>query len=155
MVGKYVDLVDAYKSLNEALDHAGLQTDTRVQIDYIDAEEIEAQGVGLLSHLDAILVPGGFGDRGIQGKIEAVRYAREQGIPFLGICLGMHMALIEYARNVCHLEGAHSTEMQSDTPHPIIALITGGRPQMARLSSVPRSRIWVAPCDWVRSSVGW
>ena len=124
MVGKYVDLVDAYKSLNEALDHAGLQTDTRVEIDYIDAEEIEAQGVGLLSHLDAILVPGGFGDRGIQGKIEAVRYAREQGIPFLGICLGMHMALIEYARNVCHLEGAHSTEMQSDTPHPIIALIT-------------------------------
>ena len=124
MVGKYVDLVDAYKSLNEALDHAGLQTDTRVEIDYIDAEEIEAQGVGLLSHLDAILVPGGFGDRGIQGKIEAVRYAREQGIPFLGICLGMHMALIEYARNACHLEGAHSTEMQSDTPHPIIALIT-------------------------------
>ncbi|GIR82471.1 MAG: hypothetical protein CM15mP84_02190 [Cellvibrionales bacterium] len=100
MVGKYVDLVDAYKSLNEALDHAGLQTDTRVEIDYIDAEEIEAQGVGLLSHLDAILVPGGFGDRGIQGKIDSVRYAREQGIPFLGICLGMHMALIEYARNV-------------------------------------------------------
>ena len=103
MVGKYVDLVDAYKSLNEALDHAGLQTDTQVEIDYIDAEEIEAQGVGLLSHLDAILVPGGFGDRGIQGKIDSVRYAREQGIPFLGICLGMHMALIEYARNVCHL----------------------------------------------------
>ena len=124
MVGKYVDLVDAYKSLNEALDHAGLQTDTRVEIDYIDAEEIEVQGVGLLSHLDAVLVPGGFGDRGIQGKIDSVRYAREQGIPFLGICLGMHMAMIEYARNVCHLEGAHSTEMQSDTPHPIIALIT-------------------------------
>ena len=124
MVGKYVDLVDAYKSLNEALDHAGLQTDTRVEIEYIDAEEIEVQGVGSLSQLDAILVPGGFGDRGIQGKIEAVRYAREQGIPFLGICLGMHMALIEYARNVCHLDGAHSTEMQSDTPHPIIALIT-------------------------------
>ena len=124
MVGKYVDLVDAYKSLNEALDHAGLQTDTRVKIDYIDAEEIESQGVGLLSQLDAILVPGGFGDRGIQGKIEAVRYAREQGIPFLGICLGMHMALIEYARNVCNLKGAHSTEMQADTSHPIIALIT-------------------------------
>ena len=124
MVGKYVDLVDAYKSLNEALDHAGLQTDTRVEIDYIDAEEIESQGVGLLSQLDAILVPGGFGDRGIQGKIEAVRYAREQGIPFLGICLGMHMALIEYARNVCNLKGAHSTEMQADTSHPIIALIT-------------------------------
>ncbi|MBT6351762.1 MAG: CTP synthase [Halieaceae bacterium] len=124
MVGKYVDLVDAYKSLNEALDHAGLQTDTRVQISYIDAEEIEAKGVGLLRELDAILVPGGFGDRGIQGKIDAVRFAREQGIPFLGICLGMHMALIEYARHVCGLEGAHSTEMQADTPHPIIALIT-------------------------------
>ena len=124
MVGKYVDLVDAYKSLNEALDHAGLQTDTRVQISYIDAEEIEAKGVGLLKELDAILVPGGFGDRGIQGKIDAVRFAREQGIPFLGICLGMHMALIEYARHVCGLEGAHSTEMQADTPHTIIALIT-------------------------------
>ena len=124
MVGKYVDLVDAYKSLNEALDHAGLQTDTRVQISYIDAEEIEAKGVGLLKELDAILVPGGFGDRGIQGKIDAVRFAREQGVPFLGICLGMHMALIEYARHVCGLEGAHSTEMQADTPHPIIALIT-------------------------------
>lgn len=124
MVGKYVDLADAYKSLNEALDHAGLQTDTRVQISYIDAEEIEAKGVGLLKELDAILVPGGFGDRGIQGKIDAVRFAREQGIPFLGICLGMHMALIEYARHVCGLEGAHSTEMQADTPHPIIALIT-------------------------------
>ena len=89
MVGKYVDLVDAYKSLNEALDHAGLQTDTRVEIDYIDAEEIEAQGVGLLSHLDAILVPGGFGDRGILGKIEAVRYAREQAFPslvFVWVC---------------------------------------------------------------------
>ncbi|MAC35902.1 MAG: CTP synthetase [Halieaceae bacterium] len=124
MVGKYVDLVDAYKSLNEALDHAGLQTDTRVQISYIDAEDIEAKGVGMLKELDAILVPGGFGDRGIQGKIDAVRFAREQGIPFLGICLGMHMALIEYARHVCGLEGAHSTEMQADTPHPIIALIT-------------------------------
>jgi CTP synthase len=124
MVGKYVDLVDAYKSLNEALDHAGLQTDTRVDISYIDAEEIESKGVRLLAELDAILVPGGFGDRGIQGKIDAVRFAREQGIPFLGICLGMHMALIEYARHVCDLQGAHSTEMQPDTPHPIVALIT-------------------------------
>jgi len=124
MVGKYVDLVDAYKSLNEALHHAGLQADTRVQIAYIDAEEIESKGVGLLDELDAILVPGGFGDRGIQGKIDAVRFARERGIPFLGICLGMHMALIEYARHVCDLQGAHSTEMQADTPHPIIALIT-------------------------------
>jgi CTP synthase len=124
MVGKYVDLADAYKSLNEALSHAGLQTLAGVDIEYIDAEDIEREGVGLLSHLDAILVPGGFGDRGVSGKIEAVRYARENGVPFLGICLGMHVAMIEYARNVCGLKGAHSTEMQSDTPHPIIALIT-------------------------------
>jgi len=124
MVGKYVDLVDAYKSLNEALGHAGLQTLTKVDIEYIDAEDIETQGTGLLEHLDAILVPGGFGDRGVDGKIEAVRYARENGVPFLGICLGMHMAMIEYARNVCGLSGAHSTEMEPSTPHPIVALIT-------------------------------
>ncbi|EED34686.1 CTP synthase [Luminiphilus syltensis NOR5-1B] len=124
MVGKYVDLVDAYKSLNEALGHAGLQTLSRVEIDYIDAEEIERHGTTLLEHLDGILVPGGFGDRGVDGKIAAVRYARENGVPFLGICLGMHVALIEYARDVCGLEGAHSTEMCPDTPHPIVALIT-------------------------------
>jgi CTP synthase len=124
MVGKYVDLADAYKSLNEALSHAGLQTLAKVEIDYIDAEDIERDGVQMLEHLDAILVPGGFGDRGVDGKIAAVRYAREKGVPFLGICLGMHVAMIEYARDVCGLEGAHSTEMQPDTPHPIIALIT-------------------------------
>ena len=124
MVGKYVDLADAYKSLNEALDHAGLQTLAKVEIEYIDSEELESQGIGLLAHLDAILVPGGFGDRGIEGKIAAVRYARENGVPFLGICLGMHMAMIEYGRNVCGLEGAHSSEMVRDTPHPVVALIT-------------------------------
>jgi CTP synthase len=124
MVGKYVDLQDAYKSLNEALGHAGLQTLTDVKIKYIDAEEIERDGTGVLDDVDAILVPGGFGDRGIEGKISAVRFAREHGVPYLGICLGMHMAMIEYARNVCGLEGAHSTEMDSSTPHPIIALIT-------------------------------
>jgi CTP synthase len=124
MVGKYVDLADAYKSLNEALDHAGLQTLAKVEIEYIDSEELESQGNGLLAHLDAILVPGGFGDRGIEGKIAAVRYARENGVPFLGICLGMHMAMIEYGRNVCGLEGAHSSEMVRDTPHPVVALIT-------------------------------
>ncbi len=124
MVGKYMDLLDAYKSLNEALGHAGLQTGTDVQIDHIDAEDIERDGTGVLEGVNAILVPGGFGDRGIEGKITAVRYAREHNIPYLGICLGLHMALIEYARNVCGLEGAHSTEMQADTPHPVIALIT-------------------------------
>jgi CTP synthase len=124
MVGKYVDLADAYKSLNEALDHAGLQTLAKVQIEYIDAEDIESGGTALLEHLDAILVPGGFGDRGIDGKIQAVKYARENGVPFLGICLGMHMAMIEYARHVCGLENAHSSEMEPATPHPVVALIT-------------------------------
>ena len=124
MVGKYVDLLDAYKSLNEALKHAGLQNLTRVKVDYIDAEEIERNGTGMLDGVDAILVPGGFGDRGVEGKITAVRYARENRIPFLGICLGMHVALVEYARNVCGLTGADSTEMNPATPHPIVALIT-------------------------------
>ena len=124
MVGKYVDLLDAYKSLNEALKHAGLKNLTRVKVEYIDAEEIERKGTGLLAGVDAILVPGGFGDRGVEGKITAVRYARENRIPFLGICLGMHVALVEYARNVCGLEGADSTEMNPSTPHPIVALIT-------------------------------
>jgi CTP synthase len=124
MVGKYVDLLDAYKSLNEALKHAGLQTHTKVIIEHIDAEDIERDGTGALEGMDAILVPGGFGDRGVEGKISAVRYARENSIPFLGICLGMHVALVEYARNVCGLEGADSTEMNRSTPYPIIALIT-------------------------------
>jgi CTP synthase len=124
MVGKYMDLLDAYKSLNESLAHAGLQTLTNVKVDYIDAEDIERDGTGVLKGVDAILVPGGFGDRGFEGKITAARFARENNIPYLGICLGMHVALVEYARNVCHLEGAHSTEMDSATPHPIVGLIT-------------------------------
>jgi CTP synthase len=124
MVGKYVDLQDAYKSLNEALGHAGLQTLTDVKIEYFDAEDIERNGTAALEGVNAILVPGGFGDRGVEGKITAVRYARENNIPFLGICLGMHVALVEYARNVCGLEGADSTEMNPSTPHPIVALIT-------------------------------
>jgi CTP synthase len=124
MVGKYTDLLDAYKSLNEALKHAGLQAYADVSVDYIDAEDIERDGTGVLEQVDAILVPGGFGDRGVEGKITAVRYARENNIPFLGICLGMHVALIEYARNVCGLAGAHSSEMEPGTPHPVIALIT-------------------------------
>ncbi|MEM0954724.1 MAG: CTP synthase [Pseudomonadota bacterium] len=124
MVGKYMDLLDAYKSLNEALKHAGIQTLSRVNIQHIDAEQIEAEGTGLLEDADAILVPGGFGERGIEGKISAVRYARENGVPYLGICLGMHVAMVEYARNVANLADAHSTEMVADTPHPVIALIT-------------------------------
>jgi CTP synthase len=124
MVGKYVELQDAYKSLNESLKHAGIQTFARVNIQHIDAEKIEEEGTAALSNVDAILVPGGFGERGIEGKIIAAQYARENAIPYLGICLGMHVAMIEYARNVAGLEGAHSTEMQRDCAHPVIALIT-------------------------------
>lgn len=124
MVGKYVDLTDAYKSLNEALLHAGIHTHTRVNIHYLDSERIEREGVGCLERMDAILVPGGFGERGIEGKIAAVRHAREHRIPYLGICLGMQVAVIEFARHVAGLADAHSTEFRKDTAYPVIALIT-------------------------------
>ncbi len=124
MVGKYVDLADAYKSLNEALVHAGLHTATRVKIRYIDSEQVESQGARVLQGADAILVPGGFGERGVEGKIAAARHARENKIPYLGICLGMQVACIEFARNVCGLKDAHSTEFAPKSPHPVIAMIT-------------------------------
>lgn len=124
MVGKYVNHTDAYKSLTEALMHAGIPTRTQVEIRYVDSEEVEDKGLTALQGVDAILVPGGFGERGIEGKIAAVRHARQQRIPYLGICLGMQVAVIEFARNVARLEGAHSTEFLRTTPHPVIALIT-------------------------------
>ncbi len=124
MVGKYMDLTEAYKSLSESLIHAGLHTRTKVKIRYIDSEDIERNGTGVLEDVDAILVPGGFGERGVEGKIRTVQYARENGVPYLGICLGMQVAVIEFARHVAGLEGAHSTEFDPDTPHPVIALIT-------------------------------
>jgi len=124
MVGKYVDLTESYKSLSEALIHAGIVTRTKVRIVYVDSEEIEQSGPGMLAGMDAILVPGGFGERGVEGKIEAVRYARENGIPYLGICLGMQVAVIEFARHVAGLSGAHSTEFRRDAADPVIALIT-------------------------------
>jgi CTP synthase len=124
MVGKYVELTESYKSLSEALIHAGIHTLTNVDIKYVDSEKIEQQGTGVLAGADAILVPGGFGERGVEGKIEAVRHARENNIPFLGICLGMQVAVIEFARNVAGLAGAHSTEFNPATVHPVIALIT-------------------------------
>ncbi|MEN8719062.1 MAG: CTP synthase [Oceanococcaceae bacterium] len=124
MVGKYVDLADAYKSVNEALYHAGIHTHTRVNIEYVDSEQIERVGPQMLAHVDAVLVPGGFGERGVEGKIMAVQCAREQGLPYLGICLGMQVAAIEYARHVAGLAGAHSSEFEPNTPHPVIALIT-------------------------------
>ncbi|MBI3375587.1 MAG: CTP synthase [Betaproteobacteria bacterium] len=123
-VGKYVDLADSYKSLNEALTHAGIHTRCKVNIHHIDSEEIERDGIGVLEKMDAILVPGGFGKRGTEGKISAIRFARESRIPYLGICLGMQLATIEFARNVCGLAGANSTEFDPETPHPVVALIT-------------------------------
>jgi CTP synthase len=124
MVGKYIDLADSYKSLNEALIHAGIQTRSQVHIRYIDSEQLEVEGTQLLADLDGVLIPGGFGVRGVEGKITAVRYAREHGVPFLGICLGMQVAMVEFARNVAALARANSTEFDPSTPHPVIALIT-------------------------------
>jgi CTP synthase len=123
MIGKYVELSDSYKSLNEALIHAGLHTRTRVVIDYVDSEQIERGGIAALAGLDAILVPGGFGKRGTEGKIAAIQYAREHSVPYLGICLGMQLATIEFARHVCGLEGANSTEFDPETLHPVVALV--------------------------------
>jgi len=125
MVGKYVELPDAYKSVNEALLHAGIQNRVKVQIDYVNAEELESQDVNeVLKDADAILVPGGFGERGTEGKMQAIKYARENGIPFLGICLGMQLAVIEYARNVAGIADATSTEFNRSTKAPLIGLIT-------------------------------
>ena len=124
MVGKYVGLKDSYISLVEALYHGGIHTRTRVNIHFMESRNIEKEGAGCLKNMDGIVVPGGFGDRGIEGKIETVRYARENRIPYLGICLGMQVAVIEAARNLAGLDGAMSTEFDADTPHPVVALIT-------------------------------
>jgi CTP synthase len=124
MVGKYVDLTESYKSLNEALSHAGISNKVKVNIHYIDSVDIEEQGTAKLEGMHAILVPGGFGNRGVEGKIKAVQYARENKVPYLGICLGMQVAVIEFARHVAGLEQAHSTEFNPETPDPVIALIS-------------------------------
>ncbi len=124
MVGKYVNLRDSYISLTEALIHAGVRTRTRVKIQFVEATDVEKHGTGCLDGVDAILVPGGFGERGIEGKIQAIQYARENRIPYLGICLGMQLAIVEYARHAASLQGAHSTEFNHSAPHPVIALIS-------------------------------
>ncbi|SDI93509.1 CTP synthase [Ferrimonas sediminum] len=124
MVGKYVELPDAYKSVNEALKHGGLKNRLSVTIKYIDSQDVEAKGASILDGLDGILVPGGFGERGVEGKIMAARYARENKVPYLGICLGMQVALIEFARNVAGMEDAHSSEFRPDSTHPVVGLIT-------------------------------
>ena len=123
-VGKYVDLTESYKSLSEAMVHAGIATHSKARIHFIDSEEIERNGCAVLESMDAVLVPGGFGRRGTEGKIAAIRFARENRLPYLGICLGMQLAVVEYARHVARMEGAHSTEFESATPYPVIGLIT-------------------------------
>ena len=134
MVGKYVDLTESYKSLSEALIHAGIHTASRVQIEYIDSERIEAEGhLALLEGFDAVLVPGGFGRRGVEGKIAAIRHAREAGIPYLGICLGMQLAVIEFARHVCGFAQANSTEFEPAVSHPLVGLITEWMDREGRL----------------------
>lgn len=124
MVGKYVDLTEAYKSLIEALTHGGIHAHTKVKIHYIDSETLETDGIDAIKNMNAILVPGGFGERGVEGKILAIQYARENKIPYLGICLGMQMAVVEFARHVANLTDAHSSELNPTTPHPVVALIT-------------------------------
>jgi len=124
MVGKYMELLDAYKSLIEAISHAGIALKRKVRIEYIDSERVEREGVEILKDMSAILVPGGFGERGVEGKIQAVKYARENKVPYLGICLGMQVAVIEFARHVAGIEGATSSEFKVDAEHPVIGLIT-------------------------------
>ncbi|SDY63679.1 CTP synthase [Nitrosomonas halophila] len=133
LVGKYVDLTESYKSLSEALIHAGIHTRSKIDICYVDSEDIEQHGTDCLADKDAILVPGGFGKRGVEGKIMAVHYARTHQVPYLGICLGMQLAVIEFARNQLMLEKAHSTEFDPDTPYPVLGLITEWRDRCGRI----------------------
>lgn len=151
MVGKYVDLTESYKSLSEALVHAGIHTRSKVKIEYIDSEDIETRGTEQLQHLDAILVPGGFGKRGTEGKIAAIRYARENGVPYLGICLGMQLAVIEFARHVAGL-GGPTAPSSILGPAPVVALISSGWTVRARSRSVTTPPTWAAPCARVPSA---
>jgi CTP synthase len=133
MVGKYIKLADAYKSVNESLIHGGMANEVRVKIEYIDAESLEKNGTDCLANVDGILVPGGFGQRGTEGKIAAIRYARENNVPYLGICLGMQLAVVEFARNVAGLNGAISSEFNEQAEHPVIALMTEWEHEGARI----------------------
>ncbi len=150
VVGKYVHLKDSYKSLHEALVHGGLAHDCAVELEYIDSEQIErGSAAAMLSGLDAILVPGGFGDRGVEGKISAIRYARESKLPFFGICLGMQLAVIEFARHVCNLKGASSTEFQKDAPHAVIDLMPDQQGVMDKGGTM---RLGAYPCTLLSGS---
>jgi CTP synthase len=151
IVGKYVHLKDAYKSLHESLVHGGMAHDVRVELEYIDSEQVEERGAEpLLGHLDAILVPGGFGDRGTEGKIETVRFARTANVPFFGICLGMQLAVVEFARHVCKLEGANSTEFDKDTVHPLIDLMNDQRGTTQKGGTM---RLGAYPCSLLPGSI--
>jgi CTP synthase len=151
IVGKYVDLADSYKSLNEALAHGGIANECRVDFDYVDSEKIEHEGISdTVRNADAVLVPMGFGPRGTEGKIEAVRYAREERVPFFGICFGMQMAVIEFARNVCGLERANSTEVDPATPHPVIDLMLGQRAVTHKGGTM---RLGAYPCTLAEGSL--
>jgi CTP synthase len=150
VVGKYVDVVDSYKSLNEALVHGGLANEVATELDYVDSEQVEKDGLGAIKHADGILVPMGFGPRGTEGKIAAVRYARESRVPFFGICFGMQMAVIEFARHVCRLEGANSSEVDPDTPHPVIDLMTT---QKGIVQKGGTMRLGAYPCTLADGSV--
>jgi CTP synthase len=160
MVGKYVDLTESYKSLSEALIHAGIHTQSKVRIHYVDSETIERDGIDMLRTMDAILVPGGFGKRGVEGKIAAIRYARENDVPYLGICLGMQLAMIEYARNEASLAHANSTEFDATTPHPVVALITEWQDHDGTIKTRDASsdlggtmRLGAQPCELVAGSL--
>jgi CTP synthase len=151
VVGKYVHLKDSYKSLHEALVHGGMHNDVKVDLEYIDSEQIEQKGASdLLGHLDAILVPGGFGDRGTEGKIEAIRYAREKKLPFFGICLGMQMAVIEYARHLCGMDRANTVEADRDTPYPVIDFMPD---QKGIIEKGGTMRLGAYPCTLEKGSI--
>ena len=144
IVGKYVNLTDSYKSLNEALVHGGIANNCRVKLKFVDSEKIEAEGLGKhFDDVDGILVPGGFGERGIEGMIMAIQYARENKIPYFGICLGMQMAVVEYARNVCGLNKANSSEFDPKTPYPVIDLLPEQRNVKEKGASM---RLGAWPC---------
>ncbi|MEO8798759.1 MAG: CTP synthase [Polyangiaceae bacterium] len=151
LVGKYVHLRDAYKSLHEALVHGGLANDCKVDLEYIDSEEIEKEGPErFLENIDALLVPGGFGDRGTEGKIASIRYAREKNIPFFGICLGMQLAVVEFARSIAHLEGASSSEFDKDTQYPVIDLLPEQRNTRNKGATM---RLGAFPCTLLPGSI--
>jgi len=153
IVGKYVHLTESYKSLSEALVHGGIANNCKVSLKYVDSEELESDGwESKLSGVDAILVPGGFGSRGINGKMRAIQLAREKDIPFLGICLGMQLAVIEFARNVCGLQGANSTEFDETTPHPVIDLMEGQKSVKEKGGTM---RLGAYPCRLMEGSIAW